>query len=161
MKTRISTDLFWYNNLFSDLHKHSEALSLFCSLIIYHLDDFSESYEVAFKDILVKKSLHLFTLSVHNLYPEAGKSDVLANIRLVLGQLLDDYSSFEVYLSSQIPDVSGEDVLYFNIKNADSSCCELNDQESLEFIRNELHKLKVRLLPESKCKFTLALSSRT
>lgn len=149
MKLKISTGLFWYNNLFSDLHKHSEALSLFCSLIIYHLDEFSESYDIAFKDSLVRKSLEILTISIHSLYPEATKSDILANIRLVLGQLLDDYSSFEAYLSTQIPDVSGHDVLCYNIINADSTCSDLDDEESLDFIRGELRKLQIRLLPES------------
>lgn len=149
MKTNISTGLFWYNNLYSDMHKHSEVLSLFCSLIVYHLDDFSESYEVAFKDPLLSKSLHLLTISVHSLYPDATKADVLANIRLLLGQLLDDYSSFELYLSSQIPDVSGEDVLCFNVLNVDSSFCELNDEESLDYIRRELMNLRQSLMRDS------------
>lgn len=149
MKTNISTGLFWYNNLYSDMQKHSEFLSLFCSLVLYHLDDFSESYEVAFKDPLLRKSLHLLTISIHNLYPDATKADVLTNIRLLLGQLLDDYSSFEEYLSSQIPDVSGEDVLWLNVLNADSSCCELNDDESLDYIRRELLNLRQSLMPDS------------
>lgn len=149
MKTNISTGLFWYNNLFSDMQKHSEVLSLFCSLVLYHLDDFSESYEVTFKDPLLKKTLHLLTVSIHSLYPDATKADVLTNIRLLLGQLLDDYSSFKEYLSSQIPDVSGEDVLCFNVLNADSSCCELNDEESLDYIRRELMNLRRSFMPYS------------
>ena len=40
MNNKIKTNLFWINNFRSELTLYSEAMSLFCGIILYHISDF-------------------------------------------------------------------------------------------------------------------------
>lgn len=140
---RIKSNLFWYNYVSSILSRHTECLSVFCSSVLYHLEDLSENYDKVFEDSLVKDSLYHLTLSVYSLNRNAAKEDVINCIRLVLVDLLDNYTAFEKYLTKQIPDVTNEEILFSEIV-AQNNC--LNDDEHIEFIRKELDNLKIQFL---------------
>lgn len=140
---RIKSNLFWYNYVSSMLSRQTECLSVFCTTVLYHLDDLSEDYDKTFEDKLVKDSLYHLTLSVYSLNRNASKEDVINCIHLVLVELLDNYTAFEKYLTKQIPDVTNEEILFSEIV-AQNNC--LNDDEHAEFIRKELDSLKIQFL---------------
>ena len=120
MKNEIITNSFWLNTFKNDLTRHNEILSLFCSLIMYHLDDLHESNEITFKDSHVRKSLFELTLSVHSLNIKATKNDIMNNIRMILENYLDNYDTFERYLSNQIPKVTSDEIFFYSVIHSES-----------------------------------------
>lgn len=130
MKNGITNEFDWYETFRGELGRHCEALSSFCSAVMYHLDNLKDSYETTFNDNFVRNSLVELTLSVYSFNPEATQEDILANIRLVLGNYIDDYEGFEIYLSTQIPKIGKDEILYYNIIHANSSDSVLDTQET-------------------------------
>lgn len=138
MNNKIETNLFWINNFRSELTLYSEALSLFCGIILYHISDFNESFSTALKNKLVKTALTNLTVCIHKMNPNASKEDVATSIRTFLFEYFEDYDSFELELLKYIPNVNSDDVFYFSIENANSDLDELNDLESIDYIKGEL-----------------------
>ena len=101
-----------------------------------HLDNLKDSYETTFNDNNVRNSLVELTLSVYCFNPIASQEDILANIRLVLGNYLDDYEEFEMYLSTQIPKLEKDEILYYNIIRSDLSDFIPDCQESMKHLYN-------------------------
>lgn len=139
---KIQSNLFWYKYVSSALTRHSECLSVFCTAILYHIDDLSETIEKAFNDTLVKESLYKLTLSVNSMMPHATKQDVANSIRLVLSDLIDNYSVFESILIKRIPDITQEEVLCSDIV---SNYSIIDDDEPIDVVRYELNSLKKQL----------------
>lgn len=137
----INTDLFWINTIGNKLQKHTEALNIFCSAILYRLYDFGDDIEKAFKNSLVKKALFNLTLSVMAMNPEYKKKDVAVIIRTVLANYVDEYSEFEKYLLTKIPKVNSTQVLAYNIAT-DKKEDDLNDKETRQHISKELQKIE-------------------
>lgn len=69
MNNQIPTDLFWIRTVRYELDLYSEAMSLFCGIILYHIDSFGESFSTALKDDLVKTVLSTLTVCIHNTNP--------------------------------------------------------------------------------------------
>ena len=130
MKNGIANEFYWFETFRGELGRHCEALSLFCSAVMNHLDNLKDSYETTFNDNFVRNSLVELTLSVYCFNPIASQEDILANIRLVLGNYLDDYEEFEMYLSTQIPKIGKDEILYYNIIHANSSDSVPDTQET-------------------------------
>lgn len=136
MKNGITNEFDWYETFRGELGRHCEALSLFCSAVMNHLDNLKDSYETTFNDNNVRNSLVELTLSVYCFNPIASQEDILANIRLVLGNYLDDYEEFEMYLSTQIPKLEKDEILYYNIIRSDLSDFIPDCQESMKHLYN-------------------------
>lgn len=136
MKNGIANEFYWFETFRSELGRHCEALSLFCSAIMNHLDNLRDSYETTFNDNFVRSYLLELTLSVYSFNPEATQEDILANIRLVLGNYIDDYEGFEIYLSTQIPKLEKDEILYYNIIRSDLSDFIPDCQESMKHLYN-------------------------
>ena len=136
MKNGIVNEFYWFETFRGELGRHCEALSLFCSAVMNHLDNLKDSYETTFNDNFVRSNLLELTLSVYSFNPEATQEDILANIRLVLGNYIDDYEGFEIYLSTQISKLEKDEILYYNIIRSDLSDFIPDCQESMEHLYN-------------------------
>lgn len=121
MENERNPELFWLNTIRNDLKRHNQILTSFCSILSYYINELNETYDVIFTDALVCKSLHELTLSVHSLNPKATDNDIVANIRLVLANYLDDYDNFEKFLISQIHEVKSQDLLWYNVIHSECS----------------------------------------
>lgn len=121
MENEKNPELFWLNTIRNDLQRHNQVLTSFCSILVYYINEMDETYDVIFADPLIRKSLHELTLSVYSLNPKATDNDVVANIRLVLANYLDDYDKFEKFLISQIPEVKSQDLLWYNVTHSEYS----------------------------------------
>lgn len=73
------------------LDKHNEFLVRFCSIDLYHADEFNESYEKILSYKVVKKAFKDLTVSVYNLNPCAMKQNVAASVRLLLADSMENY----------------------------------------------------------------------
>lgn len=146
MNNKIETNLFWINNFRSELTLYSEAMSLFCGIILYHISDFNESFSTALKNKLVKTALTNLTVCIHKMNPNASKEDVATSIRTFLFEYIEDYDSFELELLKYIPDVNSEEVFCYSILNASSDYDDLDDHESEDYIRQELARISIQVL---------------
>jgi hypothetical protein len=81
MNNKIETNLFWINNFRSELSLYSEAMSLFCGIILYHISDFNEPFSTALRNSLVKTALTNLTVCIYKMNPNASKEDVATSIR--------------------------------------------------------------------------------
>lgn len=145
MKKKIETDLYWINNFRNELSLYSEASSLFCGIILYHIYEFNESFSTALKNRLVKSSLTNLTVCIHKMNPHASKEDVATSIRTLLYEYIEDYDAFELELLRCIPDVNSADVFCFSIVNADSDVDVSDEPESLDYIRKELSHISLQI----------------
>ena len=143
---KIESKLFWMNYFRNSLDKHNEFLVRFCSIVLYHIDEFNESYEKIFSYKVVKKTLMDLTASVYNLNPCATKQDIAASVRLLLADSMENYKEFEEYMLTQIPELEKTDMFDHYIKTADESCDELNDEETIDDILDGLKKLEREIL---------------
>lgn len=138
MNNKIETNLFWINNFRSELSLYSEAMSLFCGIILYHISDFNEPFSTALRNSLVKTALTNLTVCIYKMNPNASKEDVATSIRTFLYEYIEDYDSFELELLKYIPDVNSEEVFCYSILNASSDYDDLDDHESEDYIRQNL-----------------------
>ena len=143
---KITTDLFWINSFRSDLQLYSEAMSLFCGIVLYHVDDFNEPFSVALQNELVKETLTSLAVCIHKMNPSASRNDVASSIRNVLFDYIDNYDCFEKELLKYIPDIKFEDVICYSVMNANSNYDELDDNETEDHIRQELSRLSLMIL---------------
>lgn len=146
MNNQIPTDLFWIRTVRYELDLYSEAMSLFCGIILYHIDSFGESFSTALKDDLVKTALSTLTVCIHNTNPHASKEDVATSVRTALYNYIEDYGSFELELLKHIPDVSAQEVFRYSIINANPDFEEIPLPESIEYIRHELARISTQVL---------------
>lgn len=146
MNNKIETNLFWINNFRSELSLYSEAMSLFCGIILYHISDFNESFSKALRNSLVKTALTNLTVCIYKMNPNASKEDVATSIRTFLYEYIEDYDSFELELLKYIPDVNSEEVFCYSILNASSDYDDLDDHESEDYIRQELARINIQVL---------------
>lgn len=146
MNNKIETNLFWINNFRSELTLYSEAMSLFCGIILYHISDFNESFSTALKNKLVKTALTNLTVCIHKMNPNASKEDVATSIRTFIFDYIEDYEAFEIKLLKYIPDVNSEEVFCYSILNASSDYNDLDDHESEDYIRQELARISIQVL---------------
>ena len=114
MNNKIETNLFWINNFRSELSLYSEAMSLFCGIILYHISDFNELFSTALRNSLVKTALTNLTVCIYKMNPNASKEDVATSIRTFLYEYIEDYDSFELELLKYIPDVNSEEVFCYS-----------------------------------------------
>lgn len=145
MNNKIETNLFWINNFRSELSLYSEAMSLFCGIILYHISDFNESFSTALRNSLVKTALTNLTVCIYKMNPNAFKEDVATSIRTFLYEYIEDYDSFELELLKYILDVNSEEVFCYSILNASSDYDDLDDHESEDYIRQELARVSLFL----------------
>lgn len=146
MNNKIETNLFWINNFRSELSLYTEAMSLFCGIILYHISDFNEPFSTALRNSLVKTALTNLTVCIYKMNPNASKEDVATSIRTFLYEYIEDYDSFELELLKYIPDVNSEEVFCYSILNASSDYDDLDDHESEDYIRQELARISIQVL---------------
>lgn len=146
MNKRITTDLFWVNNFRSELSLYSEAMSLFCGIVLYHIYDFHEPFSIALKDNLIKAVLSNLTLCISKMKHQATKEDVASSIRTFLLDYIEDYDLFELELLKYIPEVSSEELFLYSIVNANSDLEKLDDFESNDYIRKELSRISLQVI---------------
>lgn len=146
MNNQIPADLFWIRTVRYELDLYSEAMSLFCGIILYHIDSFGESFSTALKDDLVKTALSTLTVCIHNTNPRASKEDVATSVRTALYNYIEDYDTFELELLKHIPDVSAQEVFRYSIINANPDFEEIPLPESIEYIRHELARISTQAL---------------
>lgn len=145
---KIESKLFWMNYFRNSLDKHNEFLVRFCSIVLYHADEFNESYEKIFSYNVVKKALKDLTASVYNLNTYATKQDVAASVRLLLADSMKNYNGFEEYMLTQIPELDMADMCDHFIKTADKSYDELNDEETIDDILDGLMEMEREIMGE-------------
>lgn len=145
MNNKIETNLFWINNFRNELSLYSEAMSLFCGIILYHISDFNAPFSTALRNGLVKTALTNLTVCIYKMNPNASKEDVATSIRTFLYEYIEDYDSFELELLRCIPDVNSADVFYYSIVNADSDVDVSDEPESLDYIRKELSHISLQI----------------
>ena len=145
---KIESKLLWMNYFRNGLDKHNEFLVRFCSIVLYHIDEFNESYEKIFSYKVVKKALKDLTASVYNLNSCATKQDIAASVRLLLVDIMENYNGSEEYMLTQIPELEKTDMFDHYIKTADESCDELNDEETIDDILDGLKKVEREIMSE-------------
>lgn len=146
MNNQIPTDLFWIRTVRYELDLYSEAMSLFCRIILYHIDSFGESFSTALKNDLVKPALFTLTVCIHNTNPHASKEDVATSVRTALYNYIEDYDTIEQELLKHIPDVSAQEVFRYSIINANPDFEDIPPLESIEYIRHELARISSQAL---------------
>ena len=145
---KIESKLFWMNYFRNGLDKHNEFLVRFCSIVLYHADEFNESYEKIFSYKVVKKALKDLTASVYSLNPCATKQDVAVSVRLLLADSMGNYKSFEKYLLTMIPEIGQSGMYDHYVKISDESCDELNDEETKDDILDGLMEMEREIMSE-------------
>ena len=145
---KIESKLFWMNYFRNSLDKHNEFLVRFCSIVLYHIDEFNESYEKIFSYNVVKKALKDLTASVYSLNPCATKQDIAASVRLLLADSMKNYNGFEEYMLTQIPELKQTDMYDHYINTADENCDELNDEETIDDILDGLMEMEREIMGE-------------
>lgn len=145
---KIESKLFWMNYFRNSLDKHNEFLVRFCSIVLYHADEFNESYEKIFSYNVVKKALKDLTASVYSLNPCATRQDIAATVRLLLADSMENYKNFEKYLLTMIPEIGQSDMYDHYVKISDESCDELNDEETIDDILDGLMEMEREIMGE-------------
>lgn len=143
---KIESKLFWINYFRNSLDKHNEFLVRSCSIVLYHADEFNESYEKIFCYKVVKKTLKDLTASVYSLNPCATRQDVAASVRLLLADSMENNKGFEEYKLTQIPELDKTDMFDHYIKISDESCDELNDEETIDDILDGLMEMEKEIM---------------
>lgn len=146
MNNQLPIDLFWINTVRYELNLYSEAMSIFCRIILYHIDSFGESFQTAMNDDLVKTALSTLTVCIHHTNPRATKEDVATSIRTALYNYIEDYDTFEQEFLKHIPDVTAREVFRYSIINANPDFEDIPPLESIEYIRHELARISSQAL---------------
>lgn len=146
MNNQIPTDLLWIRTVRYELNLYSEVMSLFCGILLYHIDRFGESFSTALNDDLVKITLSTLTVCIHHTNPNANKEDISTSIRTPSITTSMKYGFFELELLKHIPDVTAQEVFRYYIINANPDFEDIPPLESIEYIRHELARISTQAM---------------